>query len=220
MMAPESNYELKTIKSLKMPNIEILIVEDEPAIAKYIATTLESNHYKITALAFDHEDALTELKNNTPDLVLLDINLDDEKDGIDIAEIINKNYNIPFIFITSYANSKTIERAKITQPIGYIVKPFTEQDLISTLEISLYNHKQKNQPKALSIETVNAKLFTPLSQREFSILMGIYDGKSNQEIADTNFISINTIKTHIRNLYAKMDVSSRSELLVMMRKMV
>jgi DNA-binding NarL/FixJ family response regulator len=202
-----------------MSKTRILIVEDEPAIAKFIEKTLKNTNYQVSGLAFDDEDAITELEENKPHVVLLDINLGSEMDGIDIANLINQKYQIPFIFITSYHNRQTLERAKPTRPVGYIVKPFTEEDLLTTLEISLFNYSQRFQISDLTLENINAKTDTPLTKREYEILKGIYAGKNNQELAEDQFVSVNTIKTHIRNLYVKMDVTSRWALLVKLREM-
>jgi AmiR/NasT family two-component response regulator len=102
--------------------------------------------------------ALHELSSNTPDIVLLDINLGSNIDGIDIAEIINKRYQIPFIYLTSYADRSTVDRAKHTRPMGYIVKPFDERDLFTTLEIALFNFSQAQPKIELSLDHLNTKL--------------------------------------------------------------
>ena len=203
-----------------MSEIRVLIVEDEPAIAKFISYALEEKRYIVSGIAFDPESALEELSFNKPDIVLLDINLESDQDGIDLAMIINKQYQLPFIFLTSYANTHTIERAKLTRPMGYILKPFTEDDLFATLEIALYNYSQRLLPPELSLDRLNDKLFSPLTEREFDVLKGIYDGKNNQELSELLFVSTNTIKTHIKNLYSKVSVGSRWELLIVLRELM
>ena len=202
-----------------MSEIKVLVVEDEPAIAKFIENTLNGIKYQVSALAFDDEDALNELEKNKPDIVLLDVNLESDRDGIDIAAIINKKYQVPFIYLTSYSDTRTLERAKLTRPMGYIVKPFTEEDLLTTLEISLYNYSQRFYISDLTFENINAKLPEALTQREYAVLIGIYNGLNNQQLADENFVSVNTIKTHIRNLYTKVEVSSRWELMIKLREL-
>jgi DNA-binding NarL/FixJ family response regulator len=149
----------------------------------------------------------------------MDINLDDEKDGVDIAEIINEKYQLPFIFLTSHADKQTLERAKKTKPAGYIIKPFDEKDLLAGLEIALYNYAQKQfaaQPQLL-IHNINKHLSTPLSEREFDVLCAIYEGKTNQQMANALFVSVNTIKTHIANIYFKLDVPSRTSAIAKVR---
>lgn len=202
-----------------MTGVRILVVEDEPLIADDIANQLRINDFEISAIAYDYEDAVYELKFNAPDAVVLDINLGSGKTGVDIAEVINEKYGLPFIYLTSYADKETLERAKRTEPLGYVVKPFDERNLIATLEIALYNfsQKQKSTQPALNLDKINAKILSPLTEREFAVLQQIYEGKSNQQMADSLFVSINTIKTQINSIYLKMEANSRSSLLAKLR---
>lgn len=202
-----------------MTGVRILVVEDEPLIADDIANQLRINDFEISAIAYDYEDAVYELKFNIPDAVVLDINLGSGKTGVDIAEVINEKYDLPFIFLTSYADKETLERAKRTEPLGYVVKPFDERNLIATLEIALYNfsQKQKSTQPALNLDKINARILSPLTEREFAVLQQIYEGKSNQQMADNLFVSINTIKTQINSIYLKMEANSRSSLLAKLR---
>ncbi len=204
-----------------LDTINILVVEDEPAIAMYISNTLKSDsRYNVTARAFNSKKAIQELNDNKPDLVLLDVNLGCELDGIQIAEIINKQFNIPFLFLTSYTTDDVVERAKHTRPLGYMVKPFSEQDLLTTLKIALFNFKHQSRNKEISLDIINEKIQTPITQREFEILQSLYEGKKNIEIAADNYVSINTVKTHIRNIMSKFVVSHRTELIAKIRMML
>lgn len=205
-----------------MTEIKILIVEDEPIIAEDIFSILEKNEYKVTAIAYELEDAMLELRNNTPDLALLDINLNGKQSGIAIAEAISTQYHIPFIFLTSYSDKGTIEDAKHTEPSGYIVKPFSEAGLYSSIEIALYNYAQKSKLKfpALSRSIVNRSLADPVSEREFELLSLIYNGNTNQQIADKLYISLNTVKKHINHIYLKLDSYSRSTTLLRLRELM
>lgn len=202
-----------------MTGVRILVVEDEPLIADDIANQLRINDFEVSAIAYDYEDAVYELKFNAPDAVVLDINLGSGKTGVDIAEVINEKYGLPFIYLTSYADKETLERAKRTEPLGYVVKPFDERNLIATLEIALYNfsQKQKSTQPALNLDKINARILSPLTEREFAVLQQIYEGKSNQQMADSLFVSINTIKTQINSIYLKMEANSRSSLLAKLR---
>ncbi len=205
-----------------MNDIKILVVEDEPIIAEDIAALIEKNDFVVSAIVYTKENALHELQTNLPDLVLLDINLNGEMDGLLIAEKINEQFNIPFIFITSYSDKSTLEKAKYTEPSGYIVKPFNEGGLYSTLEIALYNHAQKNKLKfpPLSLQKINKNLQDEVSEREFTLLELIYEGKTNKQIAEMLFISLNTVKKHINNTYLKLDASSRASAIACLRKLM
>lgn len=205
-----------------MADVRILIVEDEPIIAEDIASLIEKNDFIVSAIVYTKANALQQLDANLPDLVLLDINLNGEMDGLLIAEKINEEFNIPFVFITSYSDKATLEKAKYTEPSGYIVKPFNEAGLYSTLEIALYNHAQKNKLKfpLLTLEKINKNLTDPVSEREFTLLQLIYDGKTNKQIAEMLFISLNTVKKHINNTYLKLDASSRATAIVCLRRLM
>lgn len=110
-----------------MSDINILVVEDEPLIAEDIASILERNDFAVSAIVYTKEDALSELQTNQPDMVLLDINLNGGIEGIEIAEIVNQQYNIPFLFVTSYSDKHTLDKAKHTEPSGYVTKPFSDE---------------------------------------------------------------------------------------------
>jgi DNA-binding NarL/FixJ family response regulator len=195
-----------------MSGIRVLIVEDEPLIAKNIGMYLNNNDYEVSAIAYDPEEALFQLKRNPPDLAILDINLESDRDGIEVARYINQHNSIPFVFLTSYSDKDTLERAKQTNPYGYIVKPFNDKTLFATIEIALSNHARdlnRHVPR-LDLDKINHQLVTPLSDREFEVMQLLYDGKTNQQIASDLFISLNTLKKHINNAYFKLDVSSRT----------
>lgn len=122
--------------------IQILIVEDELIIAEDVKNSLIKKGFDVLGIAMDYDEAISILKLNKPDLILLDVNLNSVKDGIDLANTINEYYVIPFIFTTSYSDSSTLERAKKTNPINYLVKPFKEEQLIAAIEIALHKLAQ------------------------------------------------------------------------------
>ena len=122
---------------------KILIVEDEAIVAKDISFCLEKIGYEVLATFSKGEKALEFLEENTPDLVLMDIMLAGNISGIDASVRIKKDYDIPVVFLTAYADEKTIERAKITEPYGYIIKPFKEIDLRTSIEMALYKFKKE-----------------------------------------------------------------------------
>ena len=198
-----------------MSKIKPLIVEDVPVIAENISLYLDNNDFEVSGIAYDSEDAMQQLKENTPDAVLLDINLESDTDGIDIARYIQEHYQLPFIFLTSYSDRSTLERAKQVKPSGYIVKPFNERTLLASLEIAISNHAEEANhalPK-LVMEKVNRQLRSPLSEREFELSQMIYEGKTNTQIAETLFITVNTVKTHLKSIYLKLDAGTRIEVI-------
>jgi DNA-binding NarL/FixJ family response regulator len=205
-----------------MTEFKILIVEDEAIIAKNIAVYLNNSDFTVSGIAYDSEEAMFQLKQNTPDAAILDINLDCETDGIEIAEYINKHLPIPFLFLTSHADKDTLERAKKTEPWGYIVKPFNEKTLQASLEIAISNFAQRSnqQIPSINFEKINKHLISQISEREFDVLQLIYEGKPNRQIAEGLFVSANTVKKHINNAYLKLDVNSRSTAIARLRELM
>lgn len=119
--------------------IKILIVEDNVIIADDMQSMLEEIGYEIVDNVIVYEQAEEVLKTKQVDLVLIDIILASDKTGIDLGKHIRQNYNIPFIFVTSNSDRATVENAKTVKPNGYLVKPFEQQDLYTSIEIALSN---------------------------------------------------------------------------------
>lgn len=119
---------------------KILIVEDSFIVALHLQTTLESDNYEVVAKLDSGEGALAFLEKNRPDLVLMDIMLNGEMDGIETATVIKSKYNIPVIYITALTDKETIQRAKITEPFGYLTKPFEDREIFTVIDMALYKH--------------------------------------------------------------------------------
>ena len=129
--------------------INILIVEDNVIIADDLQLMLEDIGYQVIGNVTSYEDAVEVLRNQEVDLALLDIQLATERTGIDIGDFIRKNFDIPFVFITSNSDKETVQKAKEVKPNGYLVKPFEEKDLYTTIEITLANF-QSSEPDTKS----------------------------------------------------------------------
>jgi PAS domain S-box-containing protein len=125
----------------------ILVVEDEIIIANNIQSRLQALGYYIPEIVVSGEEAIRSAKEHLPDLILMDIRLKGEIDGIMAAEYIRTNYDIPVVYLTAYADVNSLARAKITEPFGYIIKPFTERELHSNIEIALYKYDIEKQLK-------------------------------------------------------------------------
>jgi DNA-binding LytR/AlgR family response regulator len=123
--------------------MKVLIVEDEMIISEDICMILESHGYEVCGQATDYDDAIKIYKNNRPDIVLLDINLNGSKDGIEVAKSMNALGRVPFIYTSSLSDAETIRRAKETQPSTYIVKPFQEEQLVAAIEVAVFNFSTK-----------------------------------------------------------------------------
>src|SRR3989304_10561163 len=124
-----------------MPNARIMIVEDERIVARKIHKSLEKLGYDVCALAPTGEEAVQKAGETRPDLILMDIVLKGTMDGIEASEQIRRLFNIPVVYLTAYANEKVFQRAKITEPYGYILKPFEDKELYIAIEIALHRNQ-------------------------------------------------------------------------------
>jgi diguanylate cyclase (GGDEF)-like protein/PAS domain S-box-containing protein len=120
--------------------IRILIVEDEGIVAADLQQKLQRMSYDAPSIAATGNRALELVKETQPDLVLMDIKIQGSLDGIGTAEIIRQTYDVPFIFVSGNTDNRTLQRAKLTQPHGFIVKPINERELQATIEMALYKH--------------------------------------------------------------------------------
>ena len=121
---------------------KILIAEDENIVALNIRKTLEALGYHVSSVVKRGEDAIRQVEKDKPDLILMDIMLKGLTDGIEAAEIITKNFNIPIIFLTALSDEKTIDRAAFTKPYGYLLKPFTNYEMHTAIENALLNFEE------------------------------------------------------------------------------
>jgi DNA-binding LytR/AlgR family response regulator len=127
--------------------IKILVVEDEKIVAKDIQNCLIKIGYDVIGIASNGETALSLIESESPDLILMDIMLKGSMSGVDIAKVVKDKYNIPVIFLTAYADEHTLAKAKVTEPYGYIIKPFKEIDLHTSIEMALYKHGKEKEYK-------------------------------------------------------------------------
>jgi PAS domain S-box-containing protein len=126
-----------------MTDTKILVVEDESIVANDILNMLLTLKYKVTGVVQTASEAIENSRKEKPHLVLMDIMLQGKKTGITAAEIIYTKLNIPIIYLTSYTDETTLDSAKKTEPFGYLLKPFEERELKTTIEIALYKFKME-----------------------------------------------------------------------------
>lgn len=167
--------------------------------------------HEVLGVAHDDLRALDLLHGSDCDIVLLDISLGTNMTGIDIARIIRDKYEMAILFITSFSDKTTLDEAKQVYPDGYIVKPFKKKDILANIEIALARRAQKPTSRYLSREELNAIVRQPVSNKEYELLLDISEGATNQEICDKHYISMNTVKTHMKRIFAKLDVHNRSQ---------
>jgi len=130
-----------------VPNAGVLVVEDQGIVAKDIQNTLKSMGYAVSAVASSGEEAIEKAAVTHPDLVLMDIMLKGKLDGVEAAEQIRARFDIPVVYLTAYSDEEPLQRAKITEPYGYVLKPFSERELHTSIEMALYKHKMERRLK-------------------------------------------------------------------------
>ncbi len=186
--------------------ISVLIVEDEYTIALDIEDRLKQMGFSVVGIASEYDKALLILLNKEPDIALLDINLGGEKSGIDLAELIKEKFDIPVIFLSAYSDDATFNKTQVSNPMGFIIKPFRDEDLSHGIKIALQRYKEikKNKNPILQsnvvIDSTNDFVFIKDKGQILSV--------NKKEIlwleAMDNYTIVHLLKgKHIVNLYLK-----------------
>ena len=208
-----------------MAATKILIVEDEMIVAEEMADALRLLGYQVPAIVPSGEQAIQIVAKLKPDLVLMDINLQGDVDGIEAADSIRDSFQIPIVFLTAYSDTKTLERAKATEPFGYLLKPFEERELQTTIEIALRRNeaevairnalekeKEISELKTSFISMVSHDFRDPLTTIQMSIeLMRHYKIQGNEQKQGLHFQRIQTAIDHMTNLLDDVLLVGRAE---------
>ncbi len=150
-------------------SFQVVIVEDESLVAQDISQILRDEGYIIKAIASDGETAIKKIVEHAPDLVLLDVQIKGEIDGIDVAQFTQSFYDVPIIYLTAFSDAETLKRAQSTNPLGYVVKPFRREQLLTSIAIALSTHTSQKQDdnetylKNQFLAIVSHELRTPLN---------------------------------------------------------
>ena len=166
-----------------MSKINVLVVEDESIVSKDIQHSLKKLGYNVVGAAATGEKALELVRSENPDVVLMDIMLKGDMSGIDTAEIIKNEVTTPVIYLTVYAEEATLAKAKITEPYGYIIKPFKEIDLHTSIEMAIYKSVKNREV-----------------EKERDLLFSIVEGKDSQDFI---FVKANSklVKLKTENIF-------------------
>ncbi len=154
-----------------MSKTKILVVEDEGLVAAEIKTRLESLGYAVPEIAFTGQQAIDATAKTRPDLVLMDIGLKGDIDGIETAVQIRTLFDVPVVYLTAYSDDETLKRAKMSEPFGFIVKPFEELNLHTTIEIAIYKHKLERKLRE------SERKYRYLADETADVVAVIVDGK-------------------------------------------
>ncbi len=178
--------------------IRILIVEDNVIIADDMQSMLEEIGYEIVDNVIVYEQAVKVLESEQVDLVLIDIILASDKTGIDLGKHIRDNYDIPFIFVTSNSDRATVENAKTVKPNGYLVKPFEQQDLYTSIEIALSNFtysasKSGESNRQEDVPMSNSVLKDSIFVKKQHLYYRIQFGDIQFIKADNVYLEVNTV---------------------------
>ena len=143
---------------------KIVIVEDESFLALQIKQILENNNFEVIGITTDIVSTKEILSTKKPDLILLDIRLDTKMDGFIIAEYIDKNYQIPYIYLSAYSDEETMKRIMMSNPVSYILKPFHEKMLLTNIRLYFKQKKEKDQSSKIEICEANKKYILALNE--------------------------------------------------------
>ncbi|TVQ17238.1 MAG: response regulator [Spirochaetaceae bacterium] len=169
--------------------ISVLIVEDELIVAHSLQARLERHGYRVIALARSGDDAIAAVSRSRPDLILMDIRIAGDIDGIAVAERIRAEHDVPVIFLTAYSDDETLARAKITEPFGYIIKPFETRELINNIEIAVYRKRITDQLAASEAR------FRGLFE---NAVIGLILSGPDDEVIDTNRAMLGMVGSQAR----------------------
>lgn len=193
-----------------MPPLNILVVDDEQIVALDIRRTLERLGYTVPAIVADGPTAIRKATELRPGLVLMDIRLKGEMDGIQAAGIISGKLKIPVIYLTAYSDQATLERAKTSNPFGFLIKPFEERELHSTIEIALLKHSAERRledarRKAEQENLAKSGYFADMSheiRNSLNGIMGMADLALDTPLSDEQREYLSTIMDSAENLLA------------------
>jgi len=199
----------------KLTKLKILVVEDDAIVAQdLVDCLLELGHCPLGP-AYEIGTAKKLFTDYAVDLVLLDIHLEGQEDGILLASWIREERQIPIIFLTAYSDYTTLSKVKKVFPDYFLVKPFNKIQLKAALEITANNfyHPHPRHDATTKAMLLNQQFNHVLTKREIDIVLLVCQGLSNQQISDTLFVSTNTIKTHLKNVFIKTESNSRANLI-------
>ena len=149
-----------------MKPVKILIVEDEFIISERLAQNLQGTGYEVTNIVVSGKEAIESINADRPDLIIMDIKLEGELDGIDTTKQINKKYTIPVIYLTGYTDKKLFTRAKSTHPVSYLTKPYNSNDINNAIELAIHNAVFFNEKSKGASKKIEDTLFV-LSEHIF-----------------------------------------------------
>lgn len=188
--------------------MRILIIEDEIIIARFIEQQIKANFNCSTAIAINYDEVEELVPNILPHLILCDINLNEEHDGIQLIEKLRKKYNFGVIYITSYQSKITIERALATKPLNYIIKPVDETKIYTAIKLVENSILEQSKFGQLLSNTL------PISHTELQIVRLILKEKTTKQIAELLYLSPYTVKNYRHRICTKLNLKDENNALL------
>ncbi|RAR48900.1 DNA-binding response regulator [Flavobacterium lacus] len=199
-----------------MEALTILILEDEPIIAMDLKEYCIELGHQVVSVSYSYEQALIELETKHPNFALVDIRIGHQDSGIEFGKKLSEDYGVPFVFITSFFDEKTLDQAKETFPTGYLVKPISQGGLSAAIQVGVANFLKWRPNGEKQIDKLKKSSIAELTSRELEVIQHLMNGKTNYEISQAQYVSVNTIKTHLKNIYIKLNVKSRGQLIALL----
>lgn len=193
-----------------MSKERILVVDDDRTTANVMQLYLENFGFTVIGTAYSGTEAIEKAKELKPDLVLMDIRLGEGLDGIDSAEAIMRKLSIPVIYVSAYSDEKTLERAQMTNPYGFINKPLREIDLKTTVRFALDKNKKSPEKKNTPLlEDVLNQVYS-LTPAESRVVSRLLDNPDVDAAAKALHVSLSTVRTHLKHIYRKTETNSQT----------
>lgn len=188
---------------------QILLIEDERIIADDLRINLEKDDFARVEISANFGEAQELFDSFVPNLIISDVQLNVEPDGIDIVAELCRQRQVPVIYLTAYSDEETVHRIEQTLPFAYLLKPYNINQLRATVNLALQNFAENNH---LAIDEETLEKIDQLTTREKQVLAILATGKISKEIADNLNISINTVEQHKKNIKKKLNLSTVGEL--------
>lgn len=193
-----------------MDSLRILLIEDVLIIAKDIKMTLEKDGYAQVEIVTNPNDARGSYASKDFDLIISDINLNADIDGIDLVKELCVYRKVPIVYLTAYSDAATVAKAEESLPFAYLLKPYNSNQLKLTINLATLNAKKEHQ--SIRYDGRNAELLNVLTRREREILFVLASGKMSKEIADILNIATSTVEKHKQNIKEKLELKTLGEL--------
>lgn len=190
--------------------LKILLIEDEYIIAKDLQALLGKDNFAKVDTAKNYNSAHRLFFSNAYDLIISDINLNEEKDGIEIISEFSKIKKTPVVYLTAYSDFDIVSRAETTMPFAYILKPYNNNQLKATINLAILNSKKASKKIVENFD--NTKKLDLLTGREKEVLVTLSTGRISKEIAELLNISAATVEQHKKNIKKKLELSTVGEL--------